>query len=207
MLRIEDHTGFSNLDMACIKNRVTDWKIDQGPTRRYGEADWQHEESGCEDRRITHMAEDRCWYITYTAYSPKGAAVRLARSCDLVKAERIGLILSLNNKDAVLFPQKFDSQWAVLHRTDASDHMQMLSAEGNIVTREPCQFKNIGFRTIVSPLKPYRNSQYRPRTGANPLYRPRDQLPLSWLVVTEPADTAECHQRTMYHWHHCRQSQ
>jgi len=52
----------------------------------------------------------------------------LARSYDLVKAERIGLILSPSNKDAVLFPQKFDGRWAVLHRPDAGGDEHIWSA-------------------------------------------------------------------------------
>ncbi len=38
LLRIEDHAGFSNLHIARSKNGVTDWKIDQEPILRYGEA-------------------------------------------------------------------------------------------------------------------------------------------------------------------------
>jgi beta-1,4-mannooligosaccharide/beta-1,4-mannosyl-N-acetylglucosamine phosphorylase len=128
LLRIEDHAGFSNLHIARSKNGVTDWKVDPKPILAYGEPDWQYEEWGCEDGRITFIPEDKCWYITYTAYSPKGAAVALARSYDLVKAERIGLILSPSNKDAVLFPQKFDGRWAVLHRPDAGGDEHIWSA-------------------------------------------------------------------------------
>jgi beta-1,4-mannooligosaccharide/beta-1,4-mannosyl-N-acetylglucosamine phosphorylase len=106
LLRIEDHAGFSNLHIARSKNGVTDWKVEPKPILAYGEPEWQYEEWGCEDGRITFIPEDKCWYITYTAYSPKGAAVALARSYDLFTAERIGLILSPSNKDAVLFPQK-----------------------------------------------------------------------------------------------------
>jgi predicted GH43/DUF377 family glycosyl hydrolase len=45
--------------------------------------------------------------------------VGLARSRDLVTADRVGLIFSPNNKDAALFPEQFNGRWAVIHRPDA----------------------------------------------------------------------------------------
>ena len=46
----------------------------------------------------------------------------------MVTAERIGLIFSPNNKDAALFPQRFDGRWAVLHRPDAGGLEHIWSA-------------------------------------------------------------------------------
>jgi len=74
------------------------------------------------------LAEEKRWYITYTAYSPNGAAVALACFNDLVHAERIGLLFSPNNKDTVLFPQKFSDRWTVLHRPDAGGMEHIWSA-------------------------------------------------------------------------------
>ena len=128
LLRVEDHTGHSSIHVARSKNGVTDWKIESEPILRYGEARWRYEQWGCEDPRVTYLPEEKCWYITYTAYSPTGAAVALARTEDLVHAERIGLLFSPNNKDAVLFPKKFNGQWAVLHRPDAGGMEHIWSA-------------------------------------------------------------------------------
>jgi predicted GH43/DUF377 family glycosyl hydrolase len=74
------------------------------------------------------LAQEKRWYITYTAYSPHGAAVAVARSQDLVRADRIGLIFSPNNKDAVLFPTRFGDRWAVLHRPNAGGMAHIWSA-------------------------------------------------------------------------------
>ena len=128
LLRIEDHAGFSNLHIARSKNGISDWKVDKKPILAYGEKKWRYEKWGCEDGRITYLEEDKCWYITYTAYSPEGAAVALAKSHDLVTAKRIGLILSPSNKDAVLFPRKFNNLWAVLHRPAAGVDEHIWSA-------------------------------------------------------------------------------
>ncbi|KPK80029.1 MAG: hypothetical protein AMJ81_12530 [Phycisphaerae bacterium SM23_33] len=128
LLRVENHAGYSSIHVARSANGVTGWKIEPEPILRYGEEGWRYEEWGCEDARVTYLADEKRWYITYTAYSPAGAAVALARSADLVSAERVGLIFSPNNKDAVLFPQRFDGRWAVLHRPDAGGIEHVWSA-------------------------------------------------------------------------------
>lgn len=128
LLRVEDHAGYSNIYVARSRNGITDWRIEKDPILRYGQEAWRYEEWGCEDARVTYLAEEKRWYITYTAYSPAGAAVAIAHSEDLVTASRIGLIFSPNNKDAALFPQRFDGRWAVLHRPDAGGLEHIWSA-------------------------------------------------------------------------------
>lgn len=128
LLRVEDRAGCSNIYVARSKNGVTDWRIEKEPILRYGQERWRYERWGCEDARVTYLAEEKRWYITYTAYSPTGAAVALARTKDLSRAERIGLIFSPNNKDAVLFSQRFNGRWAVLHRPDAGGMQHIWSA-------------------------------------------------------------------------------
>jgi len=128
LLRVEDTSGHSSIYVARSRDGFTGWRIELEPILRYGEPQWQYEAWGCEDARVTYLAEERQWYITYTAYSPRGAAVALARSEDLARAERIGLIFSPNNKDAALFPQRFDGRWAVLHRPDAGGIEHIWSA-------------------------------------------------------------------------------
>lgn len=119
LLRVEDREGRSAIHVARSENGVTDWRIDSEPILRPGQEQWRYEKWGCEDARVAYLPDERHWYITYTAYSAHGPAVALARSYDLVKAHRIGLIFAPNNKDAVLFPQRFAGRWAMLHRPDA----------------------------------------------------------------------------------------
>lgn len=128
LLRVENHAGHSSIHVARSTNGVSDWKIETEPILRYGQKQWRYERWGCEDARVTYLPREKRWYITYTGYSPTGAAVALARSDDLVHAERIGLIFSPNNKDAVLFPQRFGDRWAVLHRPDAGGIEHVWSA-------------------------------------------------------------------------------
>ena len=128
LVRVEDHAGYSNVHVARSRNGVTDWGVEAEPILRRGQPDWRYEQWGCEDARVTYLAEEQRWYITYTAYSETGAAVGIAYTEDLARAERIGLIFSPNNKDAVLFPRRFDNRWAVLHRPDAGGIEHIWSA-------------------------------------------------------------------------------
>ena len=128
LARIEDRAGYSSIHVARSKNGVTGWKVEPEPLLRYGQKPWRYEMWGCEDARVTCLPEEKCWYITYTAYSPTGAAVALARTDDMLTVERIGLIFSPNNKDAVLFPRRFNGRWAVLHRPDAGGIEHIWSA-------------------------------------------------------------------------------
>lgn len=128
LLRVENLAGYSDIHVARSRNGVDGWTVEAEPILRHGIDRWRYEEWGCEDPRVTYLAEEECWYITYTAYSPFGAAVALARTHDLVKANRVGLIFSPNNKDAALFPRRFGNRWVVLHRPDAGGIEHIWSA-------------------------------------------------------------------------------
>jgi len=119
LLRVEDTAGYSNIYVARSSNGVDEWRVEEKPLLEYGLPEWRYEAWGCEDPRVVWLCEEERWYITYTAYSPSGAAVGLARSEDLESAERVGLIFAPNNKDAAIFPRRFDSRWAALHRPNA----------------------------------------------------------------------------------------
>ncbi|MFW6132453.1 MAG: glycosidase [Planctomycetota bacterium] len=119
LLRVEDTSGHSSIYVARSDNGVDQWRIEPEPLLKYGQPDMRYEQWGCEDPRIVWLDEEEAWYITYTAFSPAGAAVGVARSKDLARAERMGLIFSPNNKDASIFPERIDGRWAALHRPDA----------------------------------------------------------------------------------------
>jgi len=67
LLRVEDHAGYSNIYVARSRNGITDWRIEKDPILRYGQEAWRYEEWGCEDARVTYLAEENRWYSTYTA--------------------------------------------------------------------------------------------------------------------------------------------
>ena len=69
---------------------------------------------GIEDCRITQI--ENTFYITYSAVSSKGVAVGLLSTEDFETYNREGIILPPENKDVVLFPEKINGQYYMLHR-------------------------------------------------------------------------------------------
>lgn len=119
LLRAEDRRGISALWTARSGDGVGGWRIDREPLLT-PEQPW--EAWGCEDARITWVPELGAWLIAYTAYSQDGPAVALARTTDFHSVERLGVVLSPINKDAALFPRRFDGSWALLHRPSFGEH-------------------------------------------------------------------------------------
>jgi beta-1,4-mannooligosaccharide/beta-1,4-mannosyl-N-acetylglucosamine phosphorylase len=119
LLRVEDVRGSSNIHVARSRDGVTNWRIESEPFLASGGPEYPYESWGCEDPRVTYMAEDNHWYIAYVAYSPMGPTVGLARTSDFRRVERIGRLGSADDKDAALFPRRFNGRWAILHRPEA----------------------------------------------------------------------------------------
>jgi predicted GH43/DUF377 family glycosyl hydrolase len=115
LVRVEDFRGASHLTAARSKDGVTGWRIDNKPTLKpdpqYPEEVW-----GIEDPRITWLEELKEWAITYTAFSSGGPLVSLATTTDFRKFKRLGAVMPPEDKDAALFPLRFNGLWAMLHR-------------------------------------------------------------------------------------------
>jgi predicted GH43/DUF377 family glycosyl hydrolase len=120
LLRVEDRTGISRLVVATSRDGLTDWHID--PARGLmPEPGLFEEEWGSEDPRITQI--DGVYHIVYTGYSMGGPLVCLALTRDFVTFERHGVLMPPEDKDAALFPERFQGRWALIHRpAPAGDH-------------------------------------------------------------------------------------
>jgi predicted GH43/DUF377 family glycosyl hydrolase len=116
LMRIEDMRGISHLTIARSKNGVDNWRIDSKPTLQPEPEKFPEEIWGIEDPRITFLEELNKYAITYTAYSHGGPLVSLALTEDFEKFEKVGAILPPEDKDAALFPVKFNNRWAMIHR-------------------------------------------------------------------------------------------
>jgi len=116
LLRIEDLRGISQLHVARSTDGVTDWRFEPEPLLRSDEERHPEEIWGCEDPRLTWLPEREEWAIAYTAYSRRGPLVSLAMTRDFRSVRRLGPVMPPEDKDAALFPRRFDGRWAMIHR-------------------------------------------------------------------------------------------
>lgn len=78
-----------------------------------------YEEWGVEDARITYLADERRYAITYTGYSSAGPRVCLMTTDDLLAPasyQRHGPRIPGENKNCVIFPRKLGGKYVILHR-------------------------------------------------------------------------------------------
>ncbi|MCS6874571.1 MAG: hypothetical protein N2Z23_11065 [Pyrinomonadaceae bacterium] len=116
LVRVEDRRGISHLTVAKSKDGVTNWEIDRGPTFSPDPENYPEEIWGVEDPRITWIEELNKYAVVYTAYSTSGPLVSLALTEDFRHFERQGAIMPPEDKDAALFPRRFQGRWALIHR-------------------------------------------------------------------------------------------
>lgn len=128
LVRVEDRTGCSSIHTARSRNGVDGWEVEAAPLLQYGRPEHPYEAWGCEDARVTWLQDQGAWYVTYTAASPMGPAVALARTIDFRQIERLGLILAPTNKDAVLLSQRCRGRYAMLHRPEFGELEHIWSA-------------------------------------------------------------------------------
>jgi len=74
----------------------------------------EYEEYGVEDPRIIFL--DGEYLITYSAYSRHGVRVGLAKTRDFKSVERVSLITEADNRNVVIFPEKFNGFYVRLDR-------------------------------------------------------------------------------------------
>ena len=115
LARVEDLSGISHLTVARSANGIDGWTVDPepllAPTPGIAAEKW-----GFEDPRVVWVDELERWVITCTSYGPAGPAVYLALTEDFTTVERHGIIRRPDDKNAALFPHRFDGQWLLLHR-------------------------------------------------------------------------------------------
>ena len=81
--------------------------------------DEPYEEWGAEDARVTWLEEDELYAITYTGFSPQGPRVCLITAEDILDPttyRRHGPRIAGANKNCVIFPEKVDGTYVILHR-------------------------------------------------------------------------------------------
>jgi len=139
-----------------------------------------YEEWGAEDARITWIEEDGLYAITYTGYSPAGPRVCLITTDDLLKPEcyqRHGPRIAGDNKNCVVFPEKLNGQYVILHRP-------MPRIECIRVSSLTDEWPARGV-TIVGP-RPNTWRSSRVGAGSPPIY-----TRIGWLLAFHGATTIE----------------
>jgi len=116
LARVEDFRGISHLTVARSDDGITNWQIDSAPTLKPEPEQYPEEIWGIEDPRITWIEDMDKWAICYTAYSKGGPLVSLALTTNFKTFRRLGPVMPPEDKDAALFPVKFNGLWAMLHR-------------------------------------------------------------------------------------------
>lgn len=115
LCRVEDRRGISHLTVARSEDGETGWRVepkplitpdDHGYTSRWG----------VEDPRVTRVDELGAWLITYTANGPEGPCVAMASTEDFRSVERIGVVMSPEDKNASLLSRRVDGQFVLFHR-------------------------------------------------------------------------------------------
>ena len=116
LCRVEDRRGLSHLSVARSADGVTDWQVDRHPTLAPDAVNYPEEIWGIEDPRIVWVPELGRYAVTYTSFSRGGPGISLAMTEDFRCFERVGPIMPPEDKDAALFPRRFNGRWALLHR-------------------------------------------------------------------------------------------
>ncbi len=119
LLRIENLRGHSHFTLARSPDGYS-FVVDPEPWVKPSEdPEYEpYERFGVEDPRITRL--DGIYYITYTAYGPHGTRVGIGRTRDFTIFERFCLATEVDNKDAVLFPEKIGGRYVILTRPGGS---------------------------------------------------------------------------------------
>jgi len=116
LCRVEDRRGLSHFCAARSANGIDHWKIDEEPTLFPDPENYPEDLWGIEDPRITYVPELNKHAIAYTSYSRGGPGVSLALTKDFLEFQRLGLVMSPDDKDAALLPKRINGFWALVHR-------------------------------------------------------------------------------------------
>ncbi len=119
-MRVEDRRGHSHLTVARSNDGISNWQIDSKPSFPPDPENFSEEAWGVEDPRLTWVEELGVWIIAYTAYSPSGPLVSLAKTKDFINFTRLGPVMPPEDKDAAVFPRKFGGRYAMIHRPVSS---------------------------------------------------------------------------------------
>ncbi|CDM65545.1 glycoside hydrolase family 130 protein [Pyrinomonas methylaliphatogenes] len=175
LVRVEDRRGISHLTAARSHDGITNWRIDPEPTLLPDPQNYPEEVWGIEDPRITWVEELGRYIIAYTSYSTSGPLVSLALTRDFREFERLGAVMPPEDKDAALFPRRFNGRWALIHRPVSN----FPNSKANMWVSFSPDLKHWGDHTVM--LEARRGAWWDAnKIGLSP---PPIETPEGWLVI------------------------
>lgn len=175
LVRVEDMRGFSHLSRVVSADGFTNWKIDTKPTLSPETDLYPEEKYGIEDPRIVKLEEDNNYAVVYTSFSESGPLVSLATTKDFISFKRYGIVRTPDDKDASLFPRKFNGRYALIHRPTPSNYL----LGSHIWISYSPDLKHWGDSSILLPSR--RGSwwdAYKVGLGPQPI-----ETPEGWLII------------------------
>ena len=168
--RVENMQGFSHLTVARSKDGLSNWKIDEKPTMM-PDHETNEERWGLEDPRIVWLEEQKQFAITYVSFGVGGPVVSLAITKNFKNFARLGGLVPPEDKDACLFPRRFQGRYALIHRP-------IVRGEAHMWIGLSPDLKHWGDHR---PLMQTRHAYWdgvRIGLGAQPI-----ELPEGWLII------------------------
>lgn len=170
LARVEEIKGFSHLTVARSKDGYSNWVIDEHPSMKPDSAN--HEEMwGLEDPRIVWLEEQKQYAITYVSFSPGGPIVSLAITKNFRTFARLGGLLPPEDKDACLFPRRFNGRFALIHRP-------IVRGEAHIWISMSPDLKHWGDHRVLFHTRSAYWDNARIGLGCQPI-----EIPEGWLII------------------------
>jgi len=133
------------------------------------------EPRGCEDPRLVEL--NGKFHMTYTAYSDDGTRIGVAFTENFLSWERLEVNWpEVNNKDAVLLPEKIGGEYVLFHRPTVGECMGIWVAYSDDLVNWHGQTE------IMSPLGP---GTWEEKIGAGP---PPIRTRKGWLLIYHGVD-------------------
>jgi len=170
LVRVEDMEGFSHLTIARSADGKTDWQIDKQPTL-VPDVSAKERSFGIEDPRIVWLEDRREYAITYVSFSEGGPLVSLMLTPDFQEFYRLGPIVPPEDKDACLFPRRFDGRYALIHRP-------IIRGEAHIWLAFSPDLRHWGDHEMLLPTREGQWDCHRVGLGTQPI-----ETPEGWLII------------------------
>lgn len=170
LVRVEDMEGFSHLTLARSADGKTNWQIDKQPTLA-PDASAKERNFGIEDPRIVWLEDRQEYAITYVSFSEGGPLVSLMLTPDFREFYRFGALVPPEDKDACLFPRRFEGRYALIHRP-------IIRGEAHIWLAFSPDLKHWGDHQMLLPTRSGQWDCHRVGLGTQPI-----ETPEGWLII------------------------